>query len=145
MIMFNIPEHAAMVAAAAGCTLQKHYTCIGRVRGRRLLGGVILQNFNGASISMHFAGFSPTWINRKMLWMSFDYPFNQLGCNVTLAVTRSGNIKALEIIRKLGFIEMTRIPRAFVDGDMIISAMARSQCRWLELKPTIEGSNVRQE
>jgi hypothetical protein len=145
MIMLNIPEHATTIAASARCSLQKDYTSISRVRGRRLLGGVIFQNFNGASISMHFAGFDPLWINRTLLWMSFDYPFNQLSCNVTLAVTRSGNIKALEIIERLGFRCKARIPGAFVDGDMIISAMQRSECRWLSLGPTIEGSNVRQE
>ena len=43
------------------------------------MGGVIFSNYTGESIAMHSAAWDQHWINRDMLFVIFDYPFNQLG------------------------------------------------------------------
>jgi RimJ/RimL family protein N-acetyltransferase len=128
-------SHANKIAAAAGCIFNPacdHVIC--RVENGKLLGGVIFQNFTGASIGIHVAGFDPHWINRDMLWITFNYPFEQLGVKKLVGQIHSGNHKAIAFDRKLGFKEEARIADIFSDGDLIVMSMRREDCRWLRMR-----------
>lgn len=81
------------------------------------------------------AGFRPDWANRDMLWVAFDYPFNQLGCKKLFGQVPESNPKALEIDLKLGFKIIAKIDDVFPDGALIVVALDRDDCRWLNLKP----------
>src|SRR5690606_5638427 len=118
VIRFNDPEDGHAIATAAGCTFNPAVDqVIARVEdlgeGAELLGGVIYQNYTGSSIACHVAGFVDHWINRDLLWVCFDYPFNQLGCKYIFGQVPSYNSKALDFDTKLGFKEVTRIPDVF--------------------------------
>lgn len=108
---------------------------IARVDGEKLLGGVILRDWNGASILMHVAGFTPHWLSRDFLWVCFHYPFVQLGCKKVLALVSSGNPRAIDFDKKIGFIEECRIKEADLNGDLVLLSMRREDCRWLSIKP----------
>jgi hypothetical protein len=132
-------EHAYILADKVG-----HYfnpTCdqvISRSRGGKLLGGVIFASYTEMSIEIHVASFEPGWLNTNLLWVSFHYPFDQLGVKKVLSRIRSSNRKALDFNRKLGFVDEARIADVYPDADLIIRSMTRDQCRWLKLKPRLE-------
>lgn len=104
-----------------------------------LLGGVIYDGFTGGCIFMHQAGFSRRWLGGNMLWIAFDYPFNKLKVNKVAGTINSNNQELLDFNRKLGFKEEARIKDAYLDGDMIVLTMERSECRWLNIKPKVYG------
>lgn len=137
MIVLNRKDHGYEIAKGAGCSFNPAVdTVISRERDGRLLGGVIYQNYTGASIGMHVASFEDGWMNRELLWVCFHYPLVQLGCSSVLGTVPASNTKALEFDKKLGFKEVARVPAVFPDGDLVIVAMRREECRWLNLKPS---------
>lgn len=136
MITTGNLDHARTIAEEVGTFFNP--ACdhvISRARDGKLLGGVIFTGFTGASISIHVAGFSPHWINNNMLWITFDYPFNQLKVSKLIGQVPSCNRKALDFDLKLGFKEEARIMDIYPDGDLVILSMRRENCRWLKLKP----------
>lgn len=135
MIISNNEQHGYVIASAAGCVFNKGVDqVISRVEDGKLLGGVIFTGYCGASICIHVAGFDPHWINKSMLWITFDYPFNQLGVKKLIGQVPSSNLKALEFDKKLGFKEEARISDVFPDGDLIVLSMRREDCRWLKMR-----------
>jgi RimJ/RimL family protein N-acetyltransferase len=126
-------EHARAIAKAAGCFFNPECDhVISREEDGKLLGGVIFTGYTGASIGIHTASFDPRWINKDMLWITFDYPFNQLGVKKLFGQVPSGNLRALEFDLKLGFIEEARIPEVFPGEDLVVLSMRREDCRWLK-------------
>lgn len=109
--------------------------CVARMRGDRLLGGVIFEGYTGSSIELHVAGFDPRWITRDILWAIFAFPFLQLNCKKVIGRVAETNRRALELDLKLGFIEEARIRDAYPEGDLIILTMRRDECRWLNIVP----------
>lgn len=95
--------------------------------------GVIFRDYTGpgGSIVAHIAIFDPRGMNRTFLFSAFHYAFEQLGAAQVLAPIHETNTKSLEFVRKVGFKEVTRIPKAFADGAMVITAIFRHECRWL--------------
>lgn len=102
-----------------------------------VLGGVIYDGFTGGCIFMHQAGFSRTWLVGNMLWLVFDYPFNQLHVHKVAGTINSNNKELLDFNLRLGFKEEARIKDAYPDGDMLVLTMERAACRWLKLKPKV--------
>lgn len=104
------------------------------------MGGVIYENYNPHSISAHIAGLEPGWLTPDLLWVMFHYPFVQLNCKKIIGFVPSYNVRALAFDYKLGFKYVTRIPEVFSNGDLIVLAMDRQDCRWLEIRPReLEG------
>lgn len=136
-ISFDNPTHAAEIATATGVIFHPGVDkCISRVDANdKLLGGVIYKDYTGASIQGHIAGFVPNWLSRDLLWVIFDYPFNQLGVNKIIGLVPDSNKAALAFDYKLGFKYVTIIPGVFEDGDLIILDMDRAACRWLAIQP----------
>lgn len=138
MIVSGNAEYGRRIASAAGVTYNPLADpCLARVENGELLGGVTYQGYTGrgGSIQMHMAGFAPRWADRDMLWVAFDYPFNQLGCNKVFGQVPESNPKALEIDLRLGFKIEAKIEGVFPDGACFVLALAREDCRWLKLKP----------
>ena len=72
------------------------------------------------------------WLTREFLFAIFDYPFNNLKVKVILAPIGQNNIKSLNLCRKLGFEQVADIPYSHPDGNLVIMAMKRNQCKWLQ-------------
>jgi RimJ/RimL family protein N-acetyltransferase len=81
------------------------------------------------------AGSDPRWCSRELMWMVFDYSFNQLGVRKVLALVRSTNEIALDQDMRAGFKLEAIIREVYPDADMWVLGMTRAQCRWLALKP----------
>jgi len=136
MIEFNNIEHGQKIAAHIPRTYNPFSDIvISRVEDGELLGGVIFDGFTGPCIFMHQAGFSKHWISRDLLWVSFDYPFNQLNCKKICGTIPSSNQRLLAMNTKLGFKVEAVIKDAYPDGDMLVLSMNKDECRWLDLKP----------
>jgi len=133
MIICGNLEHARVLAKASGCFYNpESNVVISREKDGVLLGGVIYQGYNGASVVIQVASFDPHWLDRDMLWMAFHYPFEQLGVQKLFTQTPSNNLKALDFNRKLGFKDEARIAGVFRDADLVIRSMRREECRWLK-------------
>lgn len=145
MIVMNNFEHGFAIAKSAGVSLNPAVDqVISRVADDgRLLGGVIYQNYTGASVGAHVASFDPHWLNQDMLWVIFDYPFNQLKVTKLLGQVMSNKEKVLDFDKRLGFKEEVRIPEVFPDADLVVLSMRREDCRWLSLKPRSIASGDR--
>lgn len=97
----------------------------------RILGVMGFDTWNGASCQISAAGHTG-WLTRKFLRAAFDYPFNVLKCNVIMAVTAETNKRALDIDRRLGFTIVARLPKANVDGDLLVHVMSKDSCKWIK-------------
>lgn len=133
MLVSNNLEHAHTIARAAGCFFNPDCDhCISNEKNGELLGGVIFTGYTGVSMRLHCAGFTPRWFDRDMCWMTFHYPFVQLGVRKIAVTIPSGNRKSLLFTEKLGFVEEVRIADMFPDGDLVVKSMMRENCRWLK-------------
>ena len=100
---------------------------------------VAFDNILDKSCEMHTAAIVPNWISKDLLWACFDYPFNILKVKVILASVASTNKEALKLDRHLGFVDKAYIEDAHIDGDLVILAMRREDCRWLDIKCSLKG------
>jgi hypothetical protein len=145
MIVFNNKEHGFTIAKAIPRIFDPAADqVISRVdKGGRLLGGVIYEGMISNCIFMHQAGFDKRWMMGDMLWVLFDYPFNQLKLGMVCGTIPSSKPELLDFNLRLGFKIECSIKGAYVDGDLIVMAMRRDECRWLKLQPrTLVGVEV---
>jgi RimJ/RimL family protein N-acetyltransferase len=110
--------------------------CIARYERGKLYGGVLYTNYTGrgGSIQIHVASFLPRWVNRSILWVTFDYPFNQLGVKKVFGQVPADNEKALKFDLNLGFKVEGQIKDVYPSGDMLLLSMYRDECRFLTMK-----------
>lgn len=101
----------------------------------RLIAGVAFNDYNGANINMHVASDgSKRWMTRELLWMVFDYPFNQLKVKRITGLVSEGNRKAQYFDEHLGFVFETTLESAHPTGDLLVYRMFREDCRWLNMR-----------
>ena len=110
-----------------------NFRSLARVEHGRILGVVGYDSWNGASCQMHIGG-SGRWLNRRLLFAAFDYPFNVCGLNCVLGLVPSGNQAALRFDRHLGFKEVAELKGAHPDGSLFLLRMDRSDCKWLKVR-----------
>lgn len=109
-------------------------SAIGKVRNGKLVGGIFYENFNGANVVCHIAGEGHYWLDRRFLWMIFDYPFKQLGAIRMTAPVASINQPCINFVERLGFEREAILHDAHPAGDIFIYVMRAGNCRWLERK-----------
>ena len=116
------------VAERTGGRVGPLCTAIGQERDGELIAGVMYDDFNGASISMHLRCDPPAHPSRKFWWMIFDYPFRQLGVKVIRSAVKESNTRSIHIIERLGGVRTAILPDHYKDGDGIIYSMYPSDC-----------------
>lgn len=140
-IVLNEPDYANAIAKRAGTTFN-HASgiCLARVRDGDLLGGVIYSHYTGESIAIHSASWNDHWINRDMLFVTFDYPFNQLGVKRIFGQVPEDNIHARNFNTKLGFRVVARIEGVFRHNiACLVMCLERKDCRFLGMRPRDPG------
>lgn len=114
--------------------LPEETVCIGQEIDGELAAVVGFCSFMPNACQMHVGAVSEVnWMSRDLLWAAFDYPFNVLGVKVILGQICASNEDALRLNRHLGFKVVAEIPDAHMDGDLVVMAMRREDCRWLDL------------
>lgn len=97
-------------------------------------GGFVLNNYLGASIAVHMAG-DKGWCSRDLLWMMFDYVFNQLHAAKLIAPCASDNHAVVSMDLRVGFTLEATIHDAYGPGRHLLAlTMTRDKCRWLSVK-----------
>lgn len=129
----------AWITRVLGIKFDTNTMCIGQEIDGEIGAVVAYTNIQDKSCAMHTAAIVPNWISKDLLWACFDYPFNKLGVKVILAAVSSNNEEALKLDRHLGFVDKAYIEDAHEDGDLVILAMRRENCRWLDLKAPLKG------
>lgn len=125
----------AWVAARVGQAGQwANFEAIGLEQSGELVAGVVFDSYvAGARCSMHVAGERGTWLNRGFLQACFRYAFDKMGCRVVIGLVNADNPQALRFDLHLGFKEIARIPNGSGDCDLVVLAMQRDACRWLNI------------
>lgn len=95
---------------------------IGVVEDERLIGGTCFHNWQPEAgvIEMSSAATSPRWLHPRMLRAIFEYPFDQLGCQLVVMRVSERNERMIGIARKFGF-----------DGYLIPRLRGRDENEWL--------------
>jgi RimJ/RimL family protein N-acetyltransferase len=137
LIEFGNIAHCRRIEEAAELIFNPRCdVCVSRTdKYHKLLGGIIYTNYTGHSIQMHVAAFHPRWMNRDILWVAFDYPFNQLMCEVIFAQVKERNTHALKFDLNIGFTELMRLDDVYKDEQVVLLKMKREECRHLSIKP----------
>lgn len=108
------------------------YEAIGLEENGNLIAGVVYDTYEeGARISSHCAGLGKRWLNREFLRVIFDYPFNQLKVNVIVNTVSSNNKDSMRFTEHLGFKQVACIEGGASDGDLIIYALYKKDCKWI--------------
>lgn len=143
MIEFNNRDHGQVIAdAIPRCFNREKDVVISNVRDGKLLGGAILDGYTGPCIFIHQAGFDKRWLSKDMLWVIFDYAFNQLGCSKVAGTIPSTRTQLLAFNVRLGFKVEAVIKDAYPGADMLVISMTRDECPWLKIKPSTLQSNL---
>jgi hypothetical protein len=108
-----------------------------------LRGGTLYADYWGGSVMTHFAGFRKRWITKQLLWLGFDYPFNQLKVKKIFGLIPEWNVQSRNVGLHLGYkIEyLTDDVFNFPDGvnGMYLMSMRKEACKWLDMpRPHIE-------
>ena len=127
------------ITGVLGTQFSPYATFIGQEVDGAVKAVVAFDNILDKSCEMHTAAIVPNWISKDLLWACFDYPFNILKVKVILASVASTNKEALKLDRHLGFVDKAYIEDAHIDGDLVILAMRRENCRWLDIKCSLKG------
>lgn len=143
--MMRVDDVHAIRAIALAAHIQfvpRLHHCIARYSETdRLLGGVLFTEYRGGSVMIHMAGFDPHWVNRAMIYLAFDYPFNQLKVKKLIGLVPESNVRARNANLKLGFKAEYLIEDVYSgeDSGMLIMSMRREECKWLDMQmPYIE-------
>lgn len=104
----------------------------------RLRGGTLYADFWGGSVMTHFAGFRPGWITKPLLWLGFDYPFNQLKVKKIFGMIPEWNVPSRNLALRLGYKIEYLTDDVFNNADgvngMYLMSMQRDECKWLSMK-----------
>lgn len=134
------PYLRGWITGVLGTKFSDYATFIGQEIDGEIKAVVAYDNILDKSCMMHTAAIVPNWISKDLLWACFDYPFNILKVKVILAAVSSNNEEALKLDRHLGFVDKAYIEDAHMDGDLVILAMRRENCRWLDINAPIKGA-----
>lgn len=121
--------------------LPENTQCIGQEIDGKIVAVVGYCNFLPNACEIHVgAATGVNWASKDLLWAVFDYPFNKLGVKVIIGSVCASNEEALRLNRHLGFEIVATIPDAHLDGDLVIMAMRREQCKWLNIDCALRRS-----
>lgn len=86
--------------------------CIAWMDGEQMIAGTVYHNWypEAGVIELSSAADHPRWLTPKSLRLLFEYPFNQLGCQLVVLRMSETNSRMRDIARRFGFSE-TIIPR----------------------------------
>lgn len=104
-------------------------------RDGEILGGFVLCDYLGASMSVHMAGTGFGWCSRELLWLTFHYAFEQLGCCKIFAPVKSTNHKSIAAALRVGGMLEATLRDAFPDAHLLVMSMRKEDCPWLGYTP----------
>lgn len=88
------------------------YTTMGVFDGDNIVAAIVYNNWQPEArvIEFHGAGITPRWLTRPVLHAMFEYPFEQLGCQMVVTRNSERNTRLHRQLRAYGF-DSVVIPR----------------------------------
>jgi hypothetical protein len=120
------------------------FTAMGVALDGKLVAGVLYNNFRKHDIQLTAAATDIRWLSKELLTEIFSYPYVQLGCVRTTAVTGRKNARTRKLLEGLGY-RLEGVCRKGLDGkqDACVYGMLKADCKWLNLKAeTYEKSAI---
>lgn len=109
---------------------------LGLEKDGELVAGVLYEGYNGHNVWMHVGAVpGKRWMTKLFLQTCFYYPFVTLGCSRVSGYVEARNEVARRFDEHLGFKQEAVLKGAASDGgDVIIYAMSRGDCRYVDPK-----------
>jgi len=105
---------------------------LGWAKGGEIVAVAIMDSWSENDCCIHIvSNNSPGWCNKVFLRTVFTWLFIDLGLKRVTGIVPSVNVKALKFNLKLGFTKEGTLREADANGDIIITGMLKSECRWL--------------
>lgn len=103
------------------------------------MGGVLFTDWNNmGSVQMHMALFGGFGGMRPLLYLVYQYPFEQLKVKKVFGLVPEFNARARNMNLHMGFKIEYVVDDVFAGEapcGMYIMSMTRNECRWLNMKP----------
>lgn len=100
-----------------------------------IIGALGYDGWSTKMVEIHVAGEEGTyWLNKETLSMAFIFPFVMHKRNIVVSRVSSYNLEAMTLNEKLGFEEQCRIKDGAEFGDLVVFAMYKERCKWLNMK-----------
>ncbi|WP_375453713.1 GNAT family N-acetyltransferase [uncultured Methylobacterium sp.] len=93
-----------------------------------VLGGVVLNNWNGANVELSLAGRGA--VTRQAFRDVARYVFGQLGCRRITMHTKARNLRLISQAERNGFAREGMRRAFFPDDDAVALVLLRDHCRW---------------
>lgn len=112
----SLPERNRMLGewcgSIIGRPLMGPYSTMGVIDKGEIIAVVLYHNWDeqAAIIEMSAASTTPRWLARPVLKSMFEYPFDELGCQMVVLRVSEHNRRMRGIAKRFGFVEH-RIPR----------------------------------
>lgn len=103
--------------------------------------GVVYYAYRWPAIEMACASIDRRWLNRKLLNVFFDYPFNVLKCKRICSLVDEDNYHALKFNEKLGFTREALLEDAHPNGHAVLLRMLKAECRWIDGQQKLKNKN----
>ncbi len=111
-------------------------TAIGIARDKRLIAGIVYNNYHDYMVEASIAAIDPRWATRRVLWAIFFYPFEQLKVRRLQVTCAKHNKHTRKFNERLGFQYEGTGREAWPDGSgACVYSMLRKECRWLKETP----------
>jgi RimJ/RimL family protein N-acetyltransferase len=105
----------------------------GLERDGKIVAAVVFEGINRFHLWMHMAVESGAFVGRDFIRCAFVYAFRVCDVQRVRGYVEASNLAARRIDERLGFREDAKLEGAAKDGgDVIVYAMRRSECRFLE-------------
>ena len=108
-------------------------TAIGVAEDKRMIAGVVFNNYRGHMIEASIAATDPCWCNKTVLHAFFAYPWLQLKVRRLQVIVAKKNKHSRHFVERLGFKFEGLCRKAMPDGtDACVYSQLRHECRWLK-------------
>lgn len=102
--------------------------CIGQLGANGINAVVAYENFTPQTVKMHIAGDREVnWLTRKLLSLMFVYPFEVRKVGAVFATIKRENVKSLNFVKKLGFVEFGASTK-----DFCVFVLVKSHCKYIK-------------
>ncbi len=96
-----------------------------------ILGVVAYSRFTPWNCELSVASSSPRFLTRTFLRAVFLYPFKQCGMRRVTAVIEDGNIAALDMDTRLGFVREADLQGWYGERNGVMLRMLKEECKWI--------------
>lgn len=110
------------------------FVAIGFEVDGKLAAGVVFNNYQKTAKCIHLTAYSQSerWLSKNNLHTIFSYPYIQLGCVRTTAVTGRSNKRTRKLLEGVGYKLEGTHPKGLDGIQTAISyGMLREDCKWI--------------